>query len=439
MRKTMLAALLCAATLALPGGALAQEYVSITELAEQARAMGGVWRESFDTPYGQATVDAPIIVPQTETLPVLTVEKAKISEELFDTIRQGKRTGGKKVHEYETELNGQTMKIYLGEDNYYISGKQTDFTGYDAVTTLTIEHGEFRESPLMPMARPVTYHDIEDVDMDRAYMRGSDLTVGEMLRLWQGDIDLLGEGFVIEPTSIDVKGSNVIANPGGNVIYKRRGYTYVHALQLLEGVAVYGPIITHSIPFITTAESNRIRDGVLKPYSLGAGACRTSLTGIFVDTQSYRTFIDMVKTRSVEIEDIPLAPLSAVLAAVGKEVEAGHVRQVKYIRLGYVLYSNPDMTNYAAAIPRWLVDCEYISDANAAQFKRYGEPKDGTEMAPTLEDENVYVVTGEEGPRSTAYFMKLPVDAQSGQPIIFTTGDEETLRVPDILTWDDVR
>ena len=42
-------------------GASAQDYVSVTELYEQAQAMGGVWQESFDAPNGQVTVDAPII------------------------------------------------------------------------------------------------------------------------------------------------------------------------------------------------------------------------------------------------------------------------------------------------------------------------------------------------------------------------------------------
>ena len=72
-------------------GASAQDYVSVTELYEQAQAMGGVWQESFDTPNGQVTVDAPIIVPNVETMPVLTMEGAKISEELYHHIIQGRK------------------------------------------------------------------------------------------------------------------------------------------------------------------------------------------------------------------------------------------------------------------------------------------------------------------------------------------------------------
>ena len=81
----MLLMLLCTCAVA-----SAQEYVSASELHEQAEAMSGWWQETFSTPNGEVTVNAPIIVPDIEQLPVLTLERAKISEELFDQIAQGK-------------------------------------------------------------------------------------------------------------------------------------------------------------------------------------------------------------------------------------------------------------------------------------------------------------------------------------------------------------
>ena len=85
----------CLLTLLFPLCVAAQEYVSITEIYEQAQAMGSVWQETFDTPNGKMTVDAPIIVPDVETMPVVTVEKAKISEALFNQIASGKKYGRK--------------------------------------------------------------------------------------------------------------------------------------------------------------------------------------------------------------------------------------------------------------------------------------------------------------------------------------------------------
>lgn len=425
--------------------AVAQDYVSVTELYDQVQAMGGVWRKTFETPNGEMTVEVPITMPDVEAMPVITVEKAKISEELFDTIRQGQKGGRKDEHRYETELNGKTMEFFLGRDNDYVFGEQTDNTGYDAVTALWIQHGEFRFSQgtgLMQMARPITYHDIEDVDMDKAYMRGSEMTVNDMMRLWREDIELcLGEGYVIEPMMIEVKGSNVIANPGNDVIYKRRGYTYVYALQHLEGVPIFGALAWSngfSVPYISSSKTNRIYDQ-LRPYRIGVFCCDTDLTAVFVNDESYRTMSGLVKTRTVEHEDIPLAALDDVLDAVGKEIEAGRMQAIESIQLGYILYSDPEMTDCAVAVPRWTVSCEYIAGEIAEQVKRYGKQKDESEMAPTIEDENVYVYTGEMPPRSSYYWADLPIDAQSGSMILFTTGDAETFSVPKMITWEDVR
>lgn len=95
MKKRMSAVLALALLLGCVPGAMAQEYVSVAALHDQAQAMGGTWRETFDTPNGEVTVDAPIVVPDVEAMPVITVKKARLSEELFDRIRQGKRAAAR--------------------------------------------------------------------------------------------------------------------------------------------------------------------------------------------------------------------------------------------------------------------------------------------------------------------------------------------------------
>ena len=430
--------------LIISAAASAQEYVSVSELYDQAQAMGGVWRETFVTPNGEMTVNVPVEVPDIEKLPVITVEKAKISEALFNQIRLGKKGGDDDEHQYEVELSGKQMEFFLGRDNDYIYGERTDYTGYDAVQTLWIQHGEFRFSQgtgLMQKARPITYHDIKDVDMNKAYMRGSDQTVADIMRLWEEDIRLcLGDGFEIRPTDIVVKGSTVIKSPGEGKVYKRRGYTYVYAEQILEGLPVFGAIALsgYAIPHVATAESNR-RSDKLRPYRIGVNHCETRLTAISSNEESYRTMTDLVKMRTVEREDIPAASLECVLAGVEKEIEEGHIRSIQSIRLGYILYSNPDMTDYAWAVPRWLVDCEYVSDDMKNDYTRYKKKNYfDAKLVPTIEDENILVYTGEDGPGLSHYSASVPIDVQTGEPIIFAIGDEKTFSVPEIKTWEGV-
>ena len=428
--------------------ASAQEYVSVSELYEQAQAMGGVWQETFSTPSGEMAVDVMIEVPNIEKLPVITVDKAKISEELFNQIAQGKCADVKEgEHQYEIELDGRLMEFFLGRDNDYIYGEQTDNTGYDAVSTLWIQHGSYRISQgtaIPAKARPRTWHEADEIDLDRAYARGREITVGECMRLWQQDIEsTLGDGYVIKPVHMYVNGSNLIKNTGKDKVHKRDGNMYITAEQYLEGLPVFGALAGYEsfgIGYVSTQQTNRIADK-LNPYRIGVDYCETRLAAYFSTEEDYRTMSDLVKVRTVEHEDIPVASLESVLGTIEKEIKEGRIHNILSIRLGYILYSNPEMTDYAWAVPRWVVDCEYVSNDRKRDYERYKKKTDSyiAKLVPTLEDENVYVYAGEDDPWMNHYTVDLPMDAQSGELIIFTTGDKETFSVPKIITWDDVK
>lgn len=69
---TTLGVMLLMPTLAMAQG----EMVSISELRGQAEQMGR-WKKKYDTPNGEVSVDVPIIVPEVERCPVVTVENQK--------------------------------------------------------------------------------------------------------------------------------------------------------------------------------------------------------------------------------------------------------------------------------------------------------------------------------------------------------------------------
>ena len=79
---------------------------------------------------------------------------------------------------------------------------------------------------------------------------------------------------------------------------------------------------------------------------------------------------DLNKVRSVEYTDIPLASLDDVLASIEEKIMAGNMQKVYASRLGYVTYPNPDMTDYAWAVPRWVVDCTYITEEKKRTVER---------------------------------------------------------------------
>ena len=417
--------------------ASAQEYVSVAELYEQAQAMDGWWTETLSTPNGEMTVDVPIIVPEVDAIPVLTVEKAKISEEMFNQIAAGKKTGDKDEHQYELEMDGEMIEFFLGRDNYWISGEQTNYTGYDAFQWYWTYHGGYRSSEGSRMgtaekqAQPTTFHYRWQIDGDTACVRNSDITLNEAMHLWHEDLALCypDDDIEIRPTIIKLRGSTLTDATGTGKKYKRDGYLVIEgAEQLIGSIPLMGTIAYDCSVFDggATAEKNKIEDNVLRGYKLGSQSVNNlnAFYGNFTDENNYRTSGTYARVRTTEYVDVPLASLDTVLDNIRKEIEAGNIRDIFSIQLGYLLYSNPDMTDYAWAIPRWQVKVDYVKSSKDKLYKPYD---------PNSEDD-MFI-------EGRLHFTDLPVDAQSGEPIIFSYGykkNAEIYAVPEIITWDDI-
>ena len=94
---------------------------------------------------------------------------------------------------------------------------------------------------------------------------------------------------------------------------------------------------------------------------------------------------DLVRVRTVEQDDIPVASLESVLDAIAEEIEAGRIHNMESIRLGYILYSNPDMTDYSWSVTHWVVDCEYVSDDMKSDYLLYKKKTNfDAKLVPTI-------------------------------------------------------
>ena len=418
-------------------GAVAQEYVSIQEVYDQAQAMGGWWKETFETPNGQVTIDAPIIVPDVEKMPVITVEKAKISEELFNQIASGEKFGSKSDVSYETELNGELLGFYLGRENDDPFGEETGDMGYDAFESLYIEHGKFRSNRLDSWkwmeATPREGYFPWELDPDAVNVRKNDITVNKAMQLWHEDLALCypDDEFTIRPTKIDLRGSTLNANIKSKD--KRAGLIVIEeAEQLIGGIPLMGSIsMTNSIAGRTPKNAKERMENDQKysdmhPYRKGSYSVlgiSDGFYGVFMNEETYLTSSALARVRTTEYGDIPMASLDSVLENVQEKIESGNIIGVDSIKLGYLLYSNPDMTDYAWAIPRWVVEARYLTDENQDEYM----------IKLMLEPDEEFVKW------ENHYQAKVPVDAQTGELIVFVNGDEKTFSVPDMITWDEVK
>ena len=134
MRKITLlfCALLLVPTLALANS----DMVSISELRQQGEAMGR-WTQTYDTPNGEVSVDVPIVVPDVEHCPVVTVENQKPWNETMirEIQKKTEKRDGETFCSYD--IDGQTVEIQL------LTNGNGSTTKYEAVKDVTIQAGQY--------------------------------------------------------------------------------------------------------------------------------------------------------------------------------------------------------------------------------------------------------------------------------------------------------
>lgn len=419
--------LLFCLSIALTATAAAQEYISIAELHAQAESIGGRWQKTYETPNGKIVVDAPVIVPDIAEIPVVTVKRAiPFDDSMLDVIQSGKLVGGNSP-EYQLTHQGEHYEIALATHGNGLTTDRQLTEGFIVSKGIWISTSGV--SPYKT-STPETYHYPWTIDQNAVVMRNSSQTVQEAMSIWQSHIDACypDRDFVIEPKRITVNGSLLSTEAGNGKTGSRDGWMNIRAEQVIGGVPLMGPIASFDgennfrIPYTGSSETNKISDR-LHPYRTGSfWKCYNMLYMHTTDNSNYSTHTLLTDVRSIEHNDIPLAPLDNVIASIEQEILNGNLRHIYSLRLGYLLYSNPDMTDYAWAIPRWVVDCNYVTKDRQAIVNNFYEH---------LGDDAFSIW-------STPEFVQIPINAQSGDMIIFTTGDEETFSVPEMVTWDAI-
>ncbi len=410
------------AALLLFAGASA-EMVSIAELHDQAEALGGRWKGTYETPKGTLEVNAPIIVPDVETMPVITVERAKpLTREWFDALEAEGRTGdGANELEYQSDYDGKFTEYILGHE-------ENGLSGYDAVNSAWAQYGVYLQhiskgkvgkGQLGPI-EPRTYHYGWALDPDQPNARDIDMTINTAMELLREDFKRFypGEEIEVHPKYVEIKGSLLTENPDKGKTYRIPGEYKLHRVeQYMNGLPVIGAIKGLGVFHGVDAETRKNAEK-LEAYGKGAQMCQAFIGVYGQDAENYRTLCEAIKLRTVEIADVPLASLEQVMKCIEKEIEKGQIKDIYALRLGYVLYSNPDMPDYAWAIPRWVMDCTYTTEETELHRK--------------------YDISDNECFYEAVDFFEMPIDAQSGEPIIFATGTEEIFSVPKMITWNDV-
>ena len=299
--------------LLLPLGAAAEEYCAITQLRAQAPAR---WMQTYSTPWRDITVDAPVLVPQADALPVITVA--------YDLDEAASASGRWNVR----RSPGGVLCIDIGSvEDQRPRGTLHGTKYYAPYDTATFAPGS-REDVTAALLEAEAM--LRDCGMPEGLF---DLTCPAEVDVWW---------------ITDWQGKHV-----GGCEY------YLTLRQQLNGIRLLG----HA--FLGMPGS--MREGKGGEYSASVGATLRYISGEHASFSG-----DTLYETGRVTEDMPLCGFDRVLEAMEQEIMAGRLRRVDEVELGYVLYNVPgaakdpgkywrqDAAYYA--VPTWLVSGIYVED-----------------------------------------------------------------------------
>ena len=177
----------------------------------------------------------------------------------------------------------------------------------------------------------------------------------------------------------------------GDRLTNAGGY-YIFTRQLVEGIPVLGAL--------QGIDKGRVQYGYYMPeYQL-------------------LTFWSVTNPTVME-EDLPLLSFDAFKGKLEKLIDAGKLRGVDAMRFGYGTCKDSDAWKL---VPVWMVTCGYTDDPNYEKHVMPYVDRDGDTVAPIGYHE--YYFNAQTGEMMESYQLNRY---------------EDSLRMPKILTWDDVQ
>lgn len=367
--------------------ALAEEWVSIGELREQTPAR---WTKVYQTKWRTITIDAEISIPQADKVPVILIEGGAAepaftaSEIGWDSIRFDgayQLVIHRDYPAYPKKLNGVRLGTSYAAGNWYSGfAPENQYVPLDDIT-----YGEI--AGRVKAAISALGYDPEDYLID------------DPVHLWAQHVGEYGKKNDVLP-----------------------GYIFIDFLTKVEGI----PVLSHVHETVRGDSGTALGDSEFWQDV----DCGATYHGYLGDLSSLR--LKPVKVSQTLAEDIPLLSFDAVIAAIEEEINAGHIRKIYEIKLGYVLYNEPGKFHTAKpgearvaeshaaryyARPMWLVNCLY---KDSAAGKLRSKPSDSDDERNTLD------------------YHQLLIDAQTGQ-VVTRTSAQDRCEYKGFIPWADVK
>ena len=368
----------------LTAAAYAQEYQTVSQLRESVPAR---WTTTIETKWRDVAIDAEIVTPDVEAIPVV-----KVGYDLHPSPLTPEESGWVEVNDsYETGSLILYMTDDTGKPPRKINGRKVN---RDPVSKENW-YGDFDPNQTYIPLSDIRFSEIQDLIRDELVKFGyppEDFDLETPERMWL-------QHWYFAGTKEDAAPAEILMN-----LYTK-----------LNGITVYG----HILDAVRNTRGERARkDGFWDSMTT-----TVAYEGV-IDRLSL-LFISHLLPVETLAEDVPLCSFDTIQKSLEQEIKKGRVRKIYEISLGYVLYCEPgayhewgQKADYSSIFydvkPMWRVNC----------LKASGAQK---ELEESDEDDE----------RNSVAYTQMLVDAQTGE-IIGQSDAADRSMFPGFLSWEDV-
>ena len=317
MMKRLLTALLAALLLwNMPAGLASTEYVSLADIKE---SVPDRWTQSYETKWRTVEIDVQPYVPDAKEMPVLYVIPAP---EKPDITPLGAN--------WESQPNDDGGVFVMLDDGGEEEMKRARKQGGTTTTSLFFP----------------------PYDINKVYAENSDMTLNDVLSELKSVFSLIGED--LDNWNFD-RPRQVLCN---STVNQKTGEFLLPGIygllldQQLSGI----PLYCHVTDCLDNSRGREATTFTILQYS-------------FDDYENAYFAWQKVKTAEVVATDVPLCDFSVVKKTLEDEINAGHIRKIFDLDLGYALHNDPNVEYGSVgapfyAAPVWRVNCLYIESGN---------------------------------------------------------------------------
>lgn len=398
MKRFLLIACFGAAISLCACAAAEQPGVTVRELYEQAQSG---WHQSYVSARGETVeVDIDIAVPDVEAFPCYYAQDMQAVE--------GVPTG-------KNDLAESGENAFVNEDGFF-RFDWPNRTTQRAWKSAAQKEGTLVQSFGEPRAHMLRFGQF---DMDAAYSVNNATTMSDAAKLMEECLQIY---FPDASVQLMPHWIHAHTDPGR---YKRnkntgdydkieddpnfQGCFFGYFDQMIDGIPVLGRGYQGYAGYKGASRKEEMLGDL-------GGICITQGLGEYGSDELYRSLqFSLIETTQTVAQDVPLCDLESVLCTAQTLIEAGQLRTVDSLRLGYVVWQ--DKAHTYKLMPTWVIEGELFESAD----RGYQVPVTSLTDAP-IEYSRVYI------------------DAQTGKLIDpWNTAAGRAYDAPKLVMWDSVK